>query len=211
MKYIVKGQEPQSFTDWKNQANEDWQPSYDILSGNVKSEVKRSLISEQFAICCYCESRLYEDDSHIEHFQPQSDQAVDALDYSNMLCSCQKQISKGEPRHCGNLKDSWFNPLLLVSPLQSDCAARFIFTGEGHISAANPDDTAVQETISRLGLGLPKLNALREEAIAPFLDESLDDESLQQFVSGYLSLDSKGQLGAYFTTIQYLFQSSTSV
>ena len=41
MKYIEKGDEPQSFTDWKDLANEDWQPTYDKLSGQEKRDVKK--------------------------------------------------------------------------------------------------------------------------------------------------------------------------
>lgn len=101
MKHIMKQPEPELFTDWKNLAGEDWQPSYQLLSGDVKQAVKVALMLEQGFLCCYCERRLTDDDSHIEHFQPQSNPLVDPLDYENMLCSCQNQLERGEPRHCG--------------------------------------------------------------------------------------------------------------
>lgn len=103
MKHIVKQGEPEAFLDWKALANEDWMPTYDDLAGETKKTVKGALMEEQGYICCYCERRLTDGDSHIEHFQPQSDPAVDPLDFSNMLCSCQNRIKKGEPRHCGNI------------------------------------------------------------------------------------------------------------
>ena len=93
MKYVEKRHEPEAYTQWRALANEDWQPTYDDLSGDTKASVKGALMQEQGYICCYCERRLTEGDSHIEHFRPQSDPAVDPLDYGNFLCSCQKSKS----------------------------------------------------------------------------------------------------------------------
>jgi len=205
MKHIAKQGEPQVFTDWKALASEDWQPTYGDLSSDTKKAVKNALISEQGAICCYCEQRLTDDDSHIEHFMPQRDPAVDPLDFDNLLCSCQNQIKKGEPRHCGNLKGDWFDGNLLVSPLDPDCENRFAFTGDGGIKPAAADDQAASETIKRLNLDIQKLNAMRANAIEPFLDDGLSHQEMQDFVSGYLNRDTSGQFGEFWTTIRYLF------
>lgn len=106
MKHIIKHQEPSEFLQWKANATEDWQPSYAQLSGSIKNSVKQALITEQGYLCCYCECRLRDEDSHIEHFRPQHNSSIDSLDYSNLLCSCQNNLKKGEPRHCGNLRHS---------------------------------------------------------------------------------------------------------
>ena len=211
MKHIVKQNEPDEFTRWKALANEDWQPTYDLLSGDTKKAVKNSLMIEQGYICCYCERRLTDNDSHIEHFQPQNDPVVDPLDFSNMLCSCQDQVKKGEPRHCGNLKNGWFDSGLLVSPFDSACESRFAFTGDGCIKPAADTDRAATETIRRLGLDIPKINDFRAKAIEPFLDDSLSDEELRTFVSGYLEKDESGQYGEFWTTIHYLFSEYVSL
>jgi len=205
MKHIQKYQEPHALAEWKALANDDWQPTYDDLSGEPKIELKNSLMREQGYLCCYCERRLTDSDSHIEHFQPQSDPAVDPLDHGNLLCSCQNQMKKGEPRHCGNLKADWFDPALLISPLDPTCESRFKFEGDGLIKPADPDDLAAHETIARLGLDLPKLNDLRVNAIEPFLDDSLTTGDLQNFVSGYLEMGADGCFGEFWTTIKYLF------
>jgi hypothetical protein len=137
---------------------------------------------------------------------PQSHPAADPLDYGNLLCSCQNQIMNGEPRHCGNLKGDWFNQDLLVSPLDPDCEKRFAFTGDGEINLSLKDyDLAAAETIKKLGLDIPKLNALRANAIEPFLDDGLSHQDMQAFVSGYLNRDTSGQFGEFWTTIGYLF------
>ncbi|WP_288367812.1 retron system putative HNH endonuclease [uncultured Alcanivorax sp.] len=205
MKYVEKRHEPEAFAQWKALANEDWQPTYGDLSGDPKVSVKRSLMREQGYLCCYCERRLTEDDSHIEHFQPQSDPAVDPLDYDNLLCSCQNQIKKGKPRHCGNLKGDWYDPELLVSPLDPDCESRFRFKGDGLIKPADKHDRAARETITRLGLDIPKLNDLRASVIDPFLEDSLTQDELHRFVSGYLSTGDDGRFCEFWTTIKYLF------
>ncbi len=205
MKHIVKQREPKAFTDWKALANENWQPTYSDLAGEPKKAVKETLMAEQGYLCCYCERRLNDDDSHIEHFRPQSDPAVDPLDFSNLLCSCQNQIKKGEPRHCGNLKDDWFDQNLLVSPLDPDCENRFAFTGDGEIKPLADNDLAAAETIKKIGLDIPKLNAMRSKAIEPFLDDGLSPQEMQAFVSGYLSRDASGRFGEFWTTIRHLF------
>lgn len=206
MKYIAKQHEPQVFTDWKAMANDNWQPSYESLSGTTKRAVKLALMNEQGHICCYCERRLTEEDSHIEHLRPQSDPACDSLDYNNMLCSCTRKIIKGDPRHCGNLKGSWFDERLIISPLDPACENKFSYTADGHIKPADSSDNAAQETIKKLGLGIPKLNDLRKKAIEPFLDEGISDGELEKFVTGYLKQDSSGRYGEFWTTIRYLFE-----
>jgi len=206
MKHIVKQQEPQKFSEWKAMANENWQPTYNDLSGAIKQSVKQALMAEQGYLCCYCERRLMDDDSHIEHFRPQCDPHVDPLDYANLLCSCQNRIDKGDPRHCGNLKNGWFDEALLVSPLSAGCAERFAYTGDGKIQPANLGDDSAKEMIDRLGLGIPKVNALRKMAIEPFLDDDLSESEMRQFVSAYLQKDAQGRFGEFCTSIHYLFK-----
>ena len=72
-------------------------------------------------------------------------------------------------------------------------------------------DTSATETIKRLGLNIAKLNALRVSAIEPFLDDSLNEDDFQAFVSGYLKKDNKGLYGEFWTTIHYLFGGYQSV
>ena len=76
----------------------------------------------------------------------------------------------------------------------------------GDIESVSTDDRVAIETIKRLGLDIPKLNAMRAKAIEPFLDESLNEEELKQFVNGYLCKNDDGHYGEFFTTIQTLFR-----
>jgi uncharacterized protein (TIGR02646 family) len=205
MKHIIKQGEPLALIAWKSQANANWQPTYEDLRGNEKQTVKQSLMREQGFLCCYCERRLTVDDSHIEHFRPQNDPQCDALDYGNLLCSCQNKIPKGDPRHCGNLKNGWFDANLLISPLTEGCEDRFAYAGDGQIRVANPNDQAAAITIQKLGLDIRKLDALRKKAIAPFADATLSDDEFRDFVTGYLGLNHAGMFGEFWTTIRHLF------
>jgi uncharacterized protein (TIGR02646 family) len=207
MKYIVKDQEPEGLLNWKTLATQEQKTDFEAIPGKVKRLVKQSLMDEQGHLCCYCERRIEDDDSHIEHFCPRSDESVDPLDYKNLLCSCQKRLKSGEPRHCGVLKDEWFDKKLLISPLSSDCETRFTYTADGGISGTNE---AAMETIKRLGLYISKLTSLREKAIAPFLDEEINNTDFINFVAGYLRKDKKGRFAEFFTTIQYLFGETKS-
>lgn len=205
MRHISKQPEPQALFDWKAQANADWQPAYELLSGAPKLALKLALMVEQGFICCYCERRLHDDDAHIEHFRPQSDPACDALDYANLLCSCQNRIERGAPRHCGNLKEDWFDEQLLVSPLLEGCERQFAFAGDGSIRPANPDDQSAAITIEKLGLNIRKLQDLRKAAIELFLDPELSDADLQLFTQAYLARDADNRLGEFCSTVAHLF------
>ena len=127
----------------------------------------------------------------LEHFKPQSDPTVDPLDYANLLCSCQANLRTGEPRHCGNLKDNWFDENLLISPLNPDCESHFAFNDDGTIKPAQEDVQTAINTIEKLGLNLNKIKELRQKAIEPFLDEEIDNAQLKVFVNGYLCLDAQ--------------------
>ncbi|MEA1868561.1 MAG: retron system putative HNH endonuclease [Euryarchaeota archaeon] len=205
MKHIVKDQNTPEFDEWKASANDDWQPTYEDLRGTTRIEVKNSLMKEQGSICCYCERRLTDDGSHIEHFNPRSNNAVNPLDYANMLCSCQNRLEQGEPRYCGHLKGDWFDNQLLVSPLDPGCEGHFAYTADGEIQPARGSDDAARMTIEKLGLNSTKLSDRRKKEIDPFLDENLSEREFSQFVSGYLRKNTGGMFGEFWTTIDYIF------
>lgn len=89
MKYIIKGVEPAEFVNWKNQANQDWVPSYADLRGHEKNVLHISLLTEQGCLCCYCGQRISDrTESHIEHLIPQSVNKDLELEYTNLFASC---------------------------------------------------------------------------------------------------------------------------
>jgi len=195
VKYIVKSTEPESFTTWKNSGDK----VYSDLRNPVKSELKNALLLDQGHICCYCESKIRSNNSHIEHLDPQCNNNGNDLDFNNLLCSCQKQLSIGEPRHCGNSKA---NDNIDIHPLQNDCETKFKYTADGYIEGIDND---AQETIETLQLNIENLNNLRANAIEPFLIDSISEEERQTFVQDYLQVNN-GHFNEFYTTIKYLFE-----
>ncbi|MBF0137851.1 MAG: TIGR02646 family protein [Magnetococcales bacterium] len=144
------------------------------MHSSIKKPLKKSLMEEQGYICCYCERRISEDDSHIDHLRPQEEFGWSALDYGNMLCSCQLELARNEPRHCGNSKGSWFNSELLISPLDPSCENRFFYSLDGSICPADEKDMAATMTIEKLNLDGEKLNRLRKAAIEAFIMDPME-------------------------------------
>ncbi len=202
MRFIRKNSEPKEFSEWKSKSNEEWQATYSDLSGSVKNSVYQSLLSEQGHLCCYCERELKENDYHIDHLAPQHQNPENSLDYSNLLCSCLKQTAKGDPLHCGKLKDNRFIP---IHPLQEDCQTKFIFTAIGEIDGIDED---AKNTILVLGLNITKLISMRKAAVSPFLSEELDNDEFISFVNGYLSANTNGRRNAFSSMIEFLFQNT---
>ncbi|MDR2441274.1 MAG: TIGR02646 family protein [Planctomycetaceae bacterium] len=151
MKHINKQKESQQFIDWKNKVNEDWQPSFDSLRGSSTGHiVKNALIKEQGGLCCYCESKITEKDSHFEHFRPQTRFKDLVLNYDNLHCSCIREPKKETDRHCGHFKSEYFDETV-ISPLKSDCESSFIFDSNGIIKPTVDDDKRAVYTIKILG------------------------------------------------------------
>jgi len=95
MRKILKAVEPESVTQWKAQANDDWQPSYATLQNPQKRDLHLSLLNEQGHLCCYCGRRIGPEDSHVEHFRPQELFQTLELDYENLHASCIRQKIQG--------------------------------------------------------------------------------------------------------------------
>ena len=199
MKHIVKINEPQSFTNWKSSGTK----IYHDLRNPLKSDLKNALLLDQGYICCYCESKISSDNSHIEHLDPQCNNNGNDLDFNNLLCSCQKQLAVGEPRHCGNSKENYIIP---INPLIPHCENKFQYTEDGQIKCTDLDSNV---TIQTLNLDIDKLNDLRNKAIEPFIIdpitfEEISKEEAKTFADSYLTINN-GQYNEFYTTIKYLF------
>jgi uncharacterized protein (TIGR02646 family) len=164
MRPILKGAEPEVFTQWKKGESPDWSPGWDDLDGTpTKSAVKEALLKEQGHVCCYCEQRIQKTDSHIEHLESRHDVPQRSLDYTNLLACCTREEPR-IPKHCGSRKG---DRALKVHPLLPDCREYFVFTGSGDV---RPTDVPAHKEVAReaiavLGLDVPKLAAMRKMAI----------------------------------------------
>ena len=216
MKFIQKNPEPDASIAWKQQATEDWQPSWDNLQKPEKTIVHTALIVEQGHICCYCGQRINQAISHIEHFQPRTYYPDLSLSYNNFLASCpgypEQQASKTSvarlpQEFCGQRKGSWFNLDLTISPLKSDCASYFRYTGIGEISPSKDStkEAAAEATIENLGLNNLKLIRLRKAAIDAAMQgiETLTDEDIQKLIDAYHRSDKLGKPTPFWAAVIY--------
>jgi uncharacterized protein (TIGR02646 family) len=210
VKYIKKSEEPESFTVWKNLANEDWQPSWENFSKPQKTYVRDSLLQEQGFICCYCGRRINTDDSHLEHLKPRTTYPQSALEYTNILASCQKDTVRKEPLHCGKIKDKWYDDNLMISPLDVNCAEFFRYTDDGQILATNNSEKqlAAETTIDKLALNIDKLKNLRAKSIEPILEiiNTITEEERQNLILGFSETNSKGYYEEFCAAIIYLLK-----
>lgn len=135
-----------------------------------------------------------------------------ALDYRNMLVSCQRNLERREPQHCGMLKDNWYDGNLMVSPLQGDCESRFRFTADGEIYPDNGGHSAASTTILKLGLDIKKLTALRQGAIEGILDgiEDLNDLEFKALIDGFQQKDSQGHFTEFCTAVLCVLRNEVS-
>ncbi len=162
MKYIVKNSEPSEFREWKEEwRNNGVEPGWGEFDGKpIKQTVTRSLLAEQGYICCFCEIDVDENNGHIAHLLDQVGHPDLVLKYDNLLYSCAEQ-PKSEPQTCGHAQK---RSLLKVSPLDSDCEDRFLYTLNGKIHPRKADDADAAETIRILHLNAKRLVESREQA-----------------------------------------------
>ncbi len=210
MKYIRKSEEPESFTAWKKLVNDDWKPSWDDLRKPQKTDVHNSLLQEQGFICCYCGRQINDENSHIEHLKPRTTYPQLALNYTNLLTSCQKNTVRNEPLHCGKKKDKWYDEHLMVSPLDINCGQYFRYTEDGQILSTEVKDrkSAANTTIEQLGLNIDKLKKMRSQAIAAILEgfEELTDDERQKLFQAFCQPNAKGQYEEFCAAIAYILQ-----
>jgi uncharacterized protein (TIGR02646 family) len=226
MRFIQKKPEPVRFTRWKQMANEDWQPDWDDNFQNPeKPDVLNALLIEQGYICCYCGKRISPTHSHIEHLKPREqcigDEEKLKLAYDNFLASCpgypeeekhRPEAPKPRQESCGHKKANWYDPDLMVSPLDPNCDKYFQYPDDGQITATEDPAkrVAALETIHRLGLDNDKLSKVREEAIAGLgitdLTLSLSADEIRQFIDGLNQPDSSGELEPFCFALIYQLQ-----
>jgi uncharacterized protein (TIGR02646 family) len=230
MRYIRKGNEPEAFTQWKEQENEDWKPTWDDLRGHPKLAVHEALLQEQGFICCYCGQRIKRTSSHIEHFKPRSSSPLLKLDYANFLASCPgyavEEISEEkEPQiltsvqppqeHCGQHRGNWYSPQFMVSPLIENCADFFRYTGSGEIRPTDVPEMkdAAEATIQRLRLNHPRLDASRQEAIAGILDgiENLSEPEIESLIQAYDQPNANGEYNRFCAAVLYILRTYLGV
>ncbi|MBQ6535106.1 MAG: TIGR02646 family protein [Opitutales bacterium] len=206
MRHIPKperGEEPAQFSRWKR--GHPGAKYSSLHNARVKAALKESFIKRQKYICCYCETRVSFDNSHIEHIEPQlGGLSEKTLEYSNMAVSCIKDPKKFEspddPSGIGIVRDGWLHcghargTLPAVSPYDERCERLFAYSFSGEIKV-NPDlDDAeeirlARETIDNLRLNVPTLVSLRNLVMfecVKALDRGVSAEAILREINGRL-------------------------
>ena len=213
MKYIQKGSTPQELTDWfEDQPVVDGQRincGYGDMPSDVKDVVKQQLLEEQGGLCCYTGMRVDAQNSHVEHFKPQSRcEEHEDVCYTNLLAAY-----PGTTTHrClfgARAKDNWYDKNLLVSPLHQSCETKFLFKQFGEIVPRDNEDAAAVETIERLRLNDSYLEEMRrsriEEALFPD-DLFLRKDEIQRLVQRLDRRNLNGQFLAFCFVIKDVAQ-----
>ncbi len=159
MRPIKKGAEPRSLTQHRAQPHAD----YDNYA--EKDDLRKSLSSEQGAICCYCMQRIGDDRDRmkIEHWQCQELHSDRDLDYGNLLGACRG--GHGNPRrlqHCDTRKGS--DPLLRNPAIHPPLVDRDLhYLADGSIGS---DETEFDRELNEvLNLNLERLKNNRKAVL----------------------------------------------
>ena len=201
MKHVMKGASSPVFESWKALTNTEWTATYENLQNPEKRALHQTLLSEQGWVCCYCGRTIALQDSHIEHFRPQERYANLALSYENLHASCIRETEPGMPLHCGHAKDSDFDELLAISPLDPYCEARFLYTQEGSLIASDVADTQVNYMVELLQLDIPFLRNRRKDEVGRVFDPTflatVTEGELKLLRDAYRSLDDAGRAQSF--------------
>ncbi len=153
---------PRNFKRWL--ANHPNARYSNLHNSQIKAELKNSLVVRQSYLCCYCETRIFEDTSHIEHIEPQfGGESTKTLEYSNMAASCIKdpQKKEGKPQfikesivHCGHARGT--NEV--VSPYESICDRLFEYSFSGEIKPNSKLKNKYEKMLAINSIGYLRLN-----------------------------------------------------
>ncbi|MCX7049763.1 MAG: TIGR02646 family protein [Candidatus Sumerlaeota bacterium] len=225
MKHIQKVIDSKTLLEFKAKWKDaECGPVWSNLDKEEKHQLKQELMIEQGKICCYCERRLIEAESDIEHFHPRHGVHGDlnlALQYSNLFCSCRRSkpddespntLAKRDWIHCNQRKDKRFDSLLLISPLDDDCEQYFTYTDKGkiefarHLSPSNKEKAAY--TLEVLGLDARILDLEREMVLDPFINSmgSLDEIQMRRWMQGIAERNSQEEFQEFFTLVMDYFR-----
>lgn len=217
MRRIIKNShQPDFFRDWKrNYRNRTGRSAKYRDLQNDHGEylnIKRLLINEQYHLCCYCCNRVHESGSHIEHFVPQSADNSKQLNYHNLHISCEgyiEDISTIERESCGHRKSNWYDENYIVSPLDEECEAIFVFLPDGTILPKEDDQRAIK-MIENFGINSYALKKAREMAINTafirigFYDNNIADKALTDEIYFNNIPNQDGELPPFCDAVSYV-------
>ncbi len=177
-----------------------------LKDSHAKKAVKEALIVRQKFLCCYCESRISAENSHIEHIEPQMGGLSEkTLKFSNMAASCIREPKNSGARlpevltmedinssaiHCGHARGS----ARVVSPYDPKCETLFVYSFSGEVRPnpdldSSDDKLLAEESILHLRLNVATLVELRKTAMyetVSLLDKGVPEDIILSEIRGKL-------------------------
>lgn len=134
MFYIEKQREPIELTNEKRNGLK----SYNDMSSNTKTKIRKTLLREQGHLCAYCMQRIDLQNMTIEHYIPQnpSDREVDdmlSIDYNNMLAVCSGNTNGPHRKNDLTCDKHRGNIPLTVDPRDEYSIAKICYQDDGTI------------------------------------------------------------------------------
>lgn len=172
MRHIEKTMPPKELIEYKKTPD----VIYSGLSGEAKKALRKKLLEDQGFICCYCGCRILDDDhTKIEHIKCQKRYPCLALDYNNMLASCDggeydraKRIRPKHKCHCDVKKHDNDIP---VSPLDTRIEGLLTYFEDGTVIGTGEG----KDLVDILGLNVPYLVSKRKSVIKAYIEDPPDD------------------------------------
>lgn len=228
MRFIDKTYLADEISQWEMQHSMSELPSFDGEDGekdypnNLRSSLRQILIRQQYGLCAYCESRVSNDNSHIEHVEPRhpSDGSIPFCNdwlSDNMVCSCNSEEERVKKfQHCGFRKE---NSPLPFTPLGKRCERSFTYSADGGIVPRKAEDSEAESVIKILNLNCSSLRNKRKAAIMSFfllwpgrflardhsegnLSDDLSDSDYNKYLEGMLKVDKNGELIPYWSAVK---------
>ena len=178
MRYIEKGRAPDFFAGETEQLSDE--SSCQAL--HCKPELRQHLMREQDHLCAYCERKLDDSNTHIEHIEPQSRHPEKRFDYGNLIASCdggracasvseQSAYADLDTDSCGHRKGQEYDAGLFLNPTAlPDVGDYFAF--DTHSAKIKPSDAWASQkaayTIDLLNLNSAYLCNARKNARGAF-------------------------------------------
>lgn len=145
MRYIQKGNEPESLTQYRKNQN----AYFDGYS--KKDDVREKLLKEQGYICGYCMRRIKNcSETKIEHIVPQSclkENEREALNYKIMLGVCYGNEKKGRNKKSLTCDAHRENQDLVVNPFDMNCIDKIAYRTDGTIYS---EDDAINDNLENV-------------------------------------------------------------
>ena len=154
MRTIIKGREPVSLTSHRQTPHSDYE------NYPAKDDLRRTLVTEQRGLCCYCMGRIHPETAlmKIEHWRSQARYPGDQLAYQNLLGACDG--GEGQPfhlQHCDTRKgdrDLKWNPADLAHHIET----RIRYELDGSIYSDEADLDGQLNDVLNLNLHVLKSN-----------------------------------------------------